>query len=37
MEDHPVRPVSQVDDGYTYPSVGSVIRVTVRPLGSMEM
>jgi hypothetical protein len=32
-EDGPVRPVSEVDDGFSYPPVADVIRVTVTPVG----
>lgn len=34
-EDHPVRPVMNVMDGYAYPDVDTVIRVTVSPATGM--
>lgn len=35
-EEGVVRPLSSVDDGYRYPAVGDLVRLTVTPVGSME-
>jgi hypothetical protein len=34
-ENQPVRPVSSVSDGFSYPDVDAVIKVTIHPAGSM--